>query len=120
MKLFALTLGKRGYHVVQAVDGFHGFVLAHEAQPDLIIMDVRMPRLSGIEVTRTLKDSIHTKDIPVIIATAFLIDDVELRKSGCDGYITKPFIVNDFISLIESLLERNPNCGEDRLTAAVA
>ena len=108
MKLFALTLSRRGYEVVQASDGYNGFVLAHDHQPDLIVMDVRMPKLSGLEVARTLKESAFTKDIPLVIATAFLIDEATLRESKCDGYLTKPFVIKDFISLIESLLEAKP------------
>lgn len=105
MKLFALVLQKRGYHVLQASDGFHAFVLAHDQKPDVIVMDVRMPRLSGLEVTRTLKDSAYTKEIPVIIATAFLIDAATLQESGCDGYIAKPFAATDLVALIESTIE---------------
>jgi len=105
MKLFALTLSKRGYEVVQAADGYHGFVLAHDNQPHLIVMDVRMPQLSGLEVARTLKESIHTKDIPLVIATAFLIDEAALRDSKCDGYLPKPFVIKDFISLVDSLID---------------
>src|SRR5713101_9268529 len=108
LKLFTLTLIRRGYRVLQASDGFQGFVLAHDGRPDLIVMDVQLPEISGLEVTRTLKDSIHTQNIPIVIATAFLIDEERLRESGCDGYITKPYAMKDFIELIESLIERNP------------
>jgi len=108
LKLFNLTLIKRGYRVLQATTGYHGFVLAHDGRPDLIIMDVQLPEISGLEVTRTLKDSTHTKKIPIVIATAFLIDEEKLRESGCDAYMTKPFAMKDFIELIESLIERNP------------
>lgn len=104
MKLFALMLQKRGYRVLQATDGFHAFVIAHDQQPDVIIMDVRMPRLSGLEVTRTLKDSEYTKEIPVLIATAFLIDEETLQASGCDAHITKPFVAAEFIALIERMI----------------
>ena len=108
LKLFNLTLIKRGYRVLQATTGFHGFVLAHDDRPDLIIMDVQLPEISGLEVTRTLKDSVHTQDIPIVVATAFLIDEEKLRESGCDAYMTKPFAIKDFIQLIESLMERAP------------
>ena|SRR5271163_2650603 len=112
MKLFAVTLNRRGYRVLLAADGYHGFVLAHDGHPDLIIMDVKLPTLSGLEVTRTLKENIHTKDIPVVIATAFLIDEETLRESMCDAYIPKPFAMTDFIDLIDSLIERNaPHVG---------
>src|SRR6266853_3875813 len=108
LKLFSLTLIKRGYRVLQATNGYHAFVLAHDGRPDLIIMDVQLPEISGLEITRTLKNSIHTKNIPVVIATAFIIDEEKLRASGCDGYITKPYAMKDFIDLIESLIERDP------------
>jgi two-component system, cell cycle response regulator DivK len=106
MKLFAVTLNRRGYRVLLAADGYHGFVLAHDGHPDLIIMDVKLPTLSGLEVTRTLKEDIYTKDIPVVIATAFLIDEETLRESRCDAYMPKPFAMTDFIDLIDSLIEQ--------------
>jgi two-component system, cell cycle response regulator DivK len=90
LKLFTLSLNRRGYRVLLAADGYHGFVLAHDGRPDLIIMDVQLPTLSGLEVTRTLKESINIKNIPVVIATAFLIDQETLRKSRCDAYMPKP------------------------------
>jgi CheY-like chemotaxis protein len=120
MKLFTLTLNRRGYRVLQASDGYQGFVLAHDSRPDLIVMDVQLPSLSGLDVTQALKDSIHTRDIPIVIMTAFLIDDEELRKSRCDGYMPKPFIIKDFVKLIETLIECSPHQGRNALTAAVA
>ena len=104
MKLFALTLNKYGYTVLQASNGFHGYVLAHDERPDLIVMDVRMPKVSGLEVTRSLKDSIYTQDIPILIATAFLIDEAELRDSGCDAYIAKPFRTSKLVGAVDALL----------------
>ncbi len=86
LKLFTLTLIRRGYRVLQATHGYQGFVLAHDCRPDLIVMDVQLPEISGLEVTRTLKDSIHTQS---------------------DGYITKPYAMNDLIELIGSLIERS-------------
>src|SRR5712691_5450009 len=108
LKLFTLTLMRRGYRVLQATDGYQGFVTAHDGRPDLIVMDVQLPEISGLEVTRTLKNSIHTKNIPIVIATAFIIEEEKLRETGCDGYITKPYAMKDFIELIEFLIERNP------------
>ncbi|MGE5271260.1 MAG: response regulator [Thiohalocapsa sp.] len=107
LKLFAVALAKRGYRALQAVNGYQGFVRAHDERPDLIVMDVRMPGLSGLEVTRTLKDDAYTKDIPIIIATAFLIDEQVIRDSGCDGYMAKPFRIPEFIKLIDSVIERS-------------
>ena len=104
VKLFVTVLNKRGHDVLQAADGFHAFVLANDELPDLIIMDVRMPNLSGLQVTRSLKNSNHTQNIPVLIATAFLIDEEELRQSGCDAYISKPFATKKFVDAVNSLL----------------
>src|SRR5260370_22924206 len=108
LKLVALTIIRRGYRVLQATNGYDAFVLAHDRRPDLIVMDVQLAEISGLEVTRARKVSIHTKNIPIVIATAFLIDEEKLRESGCDGYMTKPYAMKDFIDLIESLIERNP------------
>jgi two-component system, cell cycle response regulator DivK len=104
MKLFALTLNKRGYEVLQASNGFHAFVIANDELPDLIVMDVRMPNLNGLQVTRSLKDNNHTRKIPVLIATAFLIDEEELKESGCDAYIAKPFATRKFVDAVNALL----------------
>jgi two-component system, cell cycle response regulator DivK len=104
MKLFALTLNKRGYDVLQASNGFHAFVIANDELPDLIVMDVRMPNLNGLQVTRSLKDNNHTRKIPVLIATAFLIDEEELKESGCDAYIAKPFATRKFVDAVNALL----------------
>ena len=105
-KVFALTLSKKGYCVRQAADGYRGFVEAHDDRPDLIVMDVCLPGVSGLEVTRTLKDSPYTKDIPIVIATAYLIDEAALRDSGCDGYIPKPFVLRKFLELIDAMVEQ--------------
>jgi CheY-like chemotaxis protein len=105
MKLFALTLSRRGYRVLQATNGYHAFVKAHDDRPDLIIMDVRLPTLSGLEVTRTLKSSVNTREIPIIVSTAYLIDEEELRESRCDAHIIKPFVMSEFINLIDSVLK---------------
>lgn len=107
MKIFALTLAKHGYRVLQAADGYHGFVMACDNNPDLIVMDVRLPGVSGLEVTRALKNSIYTRDIPIIVATAFLIEEAALRESGCDGYIPKPFAMREFIGLVDSLVAKS-------------
>src|SRR4029079_691203 len=105
----------------QAADGYNGFVLAHDKQPDLIIMDVRMPKLSGLEVARTLTESVYTKDIPLIIATPFAVDDETLSECKCDGYLRKPFILKEFIDLVESLIDQaslREGTGRSELQAA--
>jgi two-component system cell cycle response regulator DivK len=103
-KLFGALLGARGYRIVQAADGSRAIDLAHQEQPDLVIMDVQMPGISGIEATLALKSDHNTSAIPVIVTTAFLIEEDELRASGCDAYMTKPFASSDFMTLVESFV----------------
>jgi two-component system cell cycle response regulator DivK len=107
MKLFSAMLGAQGYGVLQAADGLRGLDLAHQEHPDLIVMDVNLPGMSGIEATQLLKADIATRDIPIIITTAYEYDD-EIRASGCDGYMSKPISVADFIELIDSLMPQAP------------
>jgi len=103
MKLFSAMVSAQGYGVLQAGDGLRGVELAHQGHPDLIIMDVDLPGISGLEATRLLKADPETRDIPIIITTAYEYDD-EIRASGCDGYMSKPITVTDFVELIDSLM----------------
>jgi two-component system, cell cycle response regulator DivK len=105
LKLFATSLTRRGYRVLLAMDGRRGIDLACRERPDLIMMDVQLPDMSGLEATRTLKSNDDTRDIPVMITTAFLIDSEELRKSGCDGFLAKPFSAPQLMSLMASLMQ---------------
>src|SRR5688572_33390254 len=94
MKLFSAMAAAQGYGVMQAVDGLAGVDLARREHPDLIIMDVDLPGISGLEATRLLKADAATRDIPIIITTAYEYDD-EIRASGCEGYMSKPISVAD-------------------------
>ena len=107
MKLFSAMVAAQGYGVLQAGDGLFGLELARREHPDLIIMDVDLPGISGLEATRLLKADPGTCDIPIIITTAYEYDD-EIRASGCDGYMSKPISVADFVALIDSLMAENP------------
>ena len=107
MKLFSAMVGAQGYGVLQAEDGLRGVDLAHQEHPDLIIMDVDLPGMSGIEATRILKRDPATRDIPIVITTAYAYDD-EIQASGCDGYMAKPITVADFVELIETLMTQVP------------
>ena len=107
MKLFSAMVAAQGYGVLQAGDGSGGVDLAHREHPDLIIMDVDLPGISGLEATRLLKADPTTRDIPIVITTAYEYDD-EIRASGCDGYMSKPISVADFVGLIDSLMAQDP------------
>ncbi len=98
MKLFHDVLEAHGYNVLQAKDGMEGWRLAREHRPDLILMDIKLPDISGLEVTKWLKDDETLKSIPVIAITAFAVagDKEKFLKGGFDAYIAKPASLPDF------------------------
>src|SRR5579884_2176642 len=110
MKLFSAMVMAQGYDVLQATDGTDGLKIAQRQHPDLIIMDIQLPGISGLEVTTTLKDEGNTSAIPIIATTAFALrgDEERIRASGCDGYMAKPIAISDFLALVETLLTREP------------
>ena len=107
LKLFAMTLSGRGYRVLLAMDARRGLDLAAQQHPDLIMMDIQLPDMSGLEATRTLKQDADTRAIPVLITTAFLVDSEELRASGCDAYLPKPFSGPQLLSVMDSLMAQS-------------
>ncbi len=108
MKLCHALLDAHGYVVLQATDGMEGLRMAREHRPDLILMDIRLPDFSGLEVTKWLKEDENLKSIPVIAVTAFaMIDDEErCRDSGCDGYLSKPISIPDLLQTVERFLDQ--------------
>jgi two-component system cell cycle response regulator DivK len=106
MKLFSAMIASQGYDVIQASDGPGGLDLAHQQHPDLIIMDIQLPGMSGLEVTYSLKAEADTRDIPVIATTAYALrgDEEKIRASGCDGYMAKPIAISEFLDLVRSLM----------------
>ncbi len=103
MRLFHDLLEAHGYNVLQAKDGTEGWRMAREHRPDLIIMDIQLPDVSGLEVTKWLKDDEALKSIPVIAITAFAMagDEEKIREGGCDAYIAKPISVASFLQTVE-------------------
>ena len=106
MKLFNDLLQAHGYETMQTMDGRNVLQLARENRPDLIIMDIQLPEISGLELTKMLKADDELKDIPVIAVTAFAMkgDEERIRQGGCEGYISKPISVPKFIETIKSYL----------------
>lgn len=106
MKLFNDLLQAHGYNTVQTSSGHNAKELALFHKPDLILMDIQLPEISGIEVTKTLKEDDVLKEIPVIAITAFAMkgDEERMRKGGCDGYLSKPISVPLFIETIEKFI----------------
>src|ERR1700680_3829919 len=110
MKLFSAMVESQGYDVLQAGDGRAALDLARRQHPDLIIMDLQLPDMSGLDVTSSLKADSDTSDIAIIATTAYALhgDEEKIRASGCDGYMAKPIAVSDLLDLIEALITRSP------------
>jgi two-component system, cell cycle response regulator DivK len=106
MKLFNDLLEAHGYGVIQTRDGLSALDLAREHMPDLILMDIQLPEVSGIEVTKWLKEDDQLRSIPVIAVTAFAMkgDEQKIREGGCEAYVSKPISVIGFLKTIDSFI----------------
>ena len=106
MLLFHDLLETRGYNVLQARDGMEGLRLARQHRPDLIIMDIQLPGMSGLDVTKWIKEDDALRAVPVIAVTAFAMkgDEEKMRQAGCDAYIAKPMSTSNFLQTIEQYL----------------
>ncbi len=121
MKLFHDLLEIHGYNVLQAKDGMQGWELAQEHRPDLILMDIQLQGVSGLDVTRWLKNDEDLKSIPVIAITSFAMkgDEEKFLQNGCDGYISKPISIPKFLQTLERFMaEQGPNPAECELKTA--
>lgn len=103
MKLFNDLLEAKGYTIIQTRDGMRALDLAREHNPDLILMDIQLPEVSGLDVTRWIKQEDSLASIPVIAVTAFAMkgDEERIRQGGCEAYISKPISVGTFIKTIQ-------------------
>lgn len=106
MKLFHDLLDVNGYRTVQTRNGLEVIDLARAHRPDLILMDIQLPEVSGLDVTRWLKDDIDLRTIPVIAVTAFAMkgDEERIRSGGCEAYISKPISVVTFLETVRRFL----------------
>ena len=102
MKLFNDLLDAHGYETHQTREGLKAIAMAKKYKPDLILMDIQLPKVSGLEVTKWIKDDATLKNIPVIAVTAFAMkgDEKRIREGGCEAYISKPISVSKFLSTI--------------------
>jgi two-component system cell cycle response regulator DivK len=106
MKLFHDLLDAHGYKTIQTRDGLEALDLARKHRPDLILMDIQLPEVSGLEVTKWLKEDDSLKSIPVIAVTAFAMkgDEEKIREGGCEAYISKPISVVNFLETVRRFL----------------
>ncbi len=106
MKLFHDLLEAHGYATLQTKDGIEAMKIARQKRPDLILMDIQLPEVSGLEVTKWLKEDPDLRSIPVIAVTAFAMkgDEDKIRQGGCEAYIAKPISVARFIETVQRFL----------------
>ncbi len=106
MKLFHDLLEAHGYQILQTKDGVEALSLAREHHPDLILMDIQLPEVSGLEVTRWIKQDQDLREIPVVAVTAFAMkgDEEKIREGGCEAYIAKPISVSSFLATVRRFL----------------
>ena len=106
MKLFNDLVETRGCAIIQTRSGVEAVDLARKHRPDLILMDIQLPEISGLQVTQWLKDDEDLKAIPIIAVTAFAMkgDEEKIRQGGCEAYLSKPISVGKFLETIDQFL----------------
>jgi two-component system cell cycle response regulator DivK len=106
MKLAIFLLESAAHTVLSATNAESGLMLARDEQPDLILMDIQLPGMDGLEATGQLKRDSATSAIPVIALTALAMkgDEERIRAAGCDGYIAKPMRYREFLATITAQL----------------
>ena len=107
MKLFHDLLEAHGYETLEARTGPEALKLVAEHRPDLILMDIQLPEVSGLEVTQKIKENSDLAEIPIIAVTAFAMkgDEERIRQGGCEDYIAKPISVSAFLEKVKRYLD---------------
>ena len=110
MMLTVMLLESAGHAVLMAVDAEAGLALARAERPDLILMDIQLPGMDGLEATALLRQDDATRSVPVIALTALAMkgDEERIRAAGCDGYISKPIGIQDFLATVAAQLSKGP------------
>lgn len=105
-KLFRDLLEANGYKTLHTSDGMEVLDIVRQNKPDLILMDIQLPEVSGLEITGWLKNDAELKSIPVVALTAFAMkgDEEKIRAGGCEGYISKPISVATFLTTIKQFI----------------
>lgn len=106
MKLFHDLLEAHGYAIIGTRDGMEAIKLVREHRPQLILMDIQLPEVSGLEVIKWLKEDEDLRAIPVIAVTAFAMkgDEEKIRRAGCEDYVSKPIAVTKFVETVRRFL----------------
>jgi two-component system cell cycle response regulator DivK len=105
-KIVRQLLSRTSYRLIEAVDGESGVAQAQQEKPDLILMDVQLPKMSGLDATRVLKADPRTADIPIIVITSFALsgDREKASAAGADSYLAKPYSPRELLALVRKFL----------------
>jgi two-component system cell cycle response regulator DivK len=106
LKLFRDLLEAHGFETFETKDGSNAVMLTQQVRPDLILMDIQLPEISGLDITRKIKADKDICDIPIIAVTAFAMKDDEekILRAGCQAYISKPISIAHFMQTIDRFL----------------
>ena len=109
MKLFHDLLEAHGYQTIGTRNGIEALELARKHNPDLVLMDIQLPEVSGLEVTKWLKEDDRLREIPIIAVTAFAMkgDEERIREGGCEAYLSKPISVAKFLETVRHFTAEN-------------
>jgi len=108
MRLIKMVLGNKGYSLLEATDGEEALAIAIEGRPDLIVMDIQLPKMDGLEVTRRLRQTPGFSQVPIIALTASAMegDRDKIIGAGCDAYVSKPVDTRKLPELVAEMLRR--------------
>jgi two-component system cell cycle response regulator DivK len=106
LKLLHDILEAHGYSIIATGEGEQGLALARDYRPDLILMDLQLPDISGLDAVRQLKQHEETRNIPIVAVTAFAMvgDERKALMGGCDAYVAKPIALRDFLDMVERFI----------------
>lgn len=109
LKIVRQLLSRTSYRLIEAVDGEQGVATAHNELPDLILMDIQLPKLSGLEATRQLRADPKTAHIPIIVITSFALsgDSEKAKDAGASAYLAKPYSPRELLQMIRNLAPEN-------------
>lgn len=106
LKLFRDLLSAHGYHIAETKEGLEALEIARKFKPDLVLMDIQLPEISGLEITRRMKADPETAHIPIVAVTAFAMKDDEekILRAGCQAYMSKPISIGPFLHTVRKFL----------------